>query len=126
MHILNLLNRAFLITGAGMDIFTTALTRVVPVPIKRANLKVKALAKEAAASGVSDDVQGLEDHEYYYKKPSYSESEQEQAVEAKPDSIIEPSPVPSDNTGQNIDIFDDNDVESKTSKDDKPHLDIFV
>lgn len=126
MHILNLLNSAFLITGAGMDIFTTALTRVVPVPIKRANLKVKALAKEAAATGVSDDIQGLEDHEYYYKKPSYSESEQEQAVEAKPDSIIEPSPVPSDNTGQNIDIFDDNDVESKTSKDDKPHLDIFV
>lgn len=109
-----------------MDIFTTALTRVVPVPIKRANLKVKALAKEAAATGVSDDIQGLEYHEYYYKKPAYSESEQGQAVEAKPDSIIEPSPVPSDNTGQNIDIFDDNDVESKTSKDDKPHLDIFV
>ena len=117
-----------------MDIFTTALTRVVPVPIKRANLKVKALAKEAAASGVSDDVQGLEDHEYYYKKPPNNQVEQDNALNVVSDDIIEPSPVPSDNTGQNIDIFDDSDVEKtadlqskqKDNKDDKPHLDIFV
>ena len=84
-----------------MDIFTTALTRVVPVPIKRANLKVKALAKEAAASGVSDDIQGLEDHELYYKKPPKEKGEQQQD-ELHLEEVVTPSPVPSDNTGQNM------------------------
>jgi hypothetical protein len=117
--------------GAIMDIFTTALTRVVPVPIKPTNLKVKALEKDAAASGVSDDIQGLEDHDLYFKKQVEEKSEQEQEeqkqqqVEIIADEIILPSSVPSDNTGQNIDLFDDGE-EDKMDKDDKPHLDIFV
>ncbi len=112
-----------------MDIFTTALTRVVPVPIKPANLKVKALAKEAAASGVSDDVQGLEDHELYFKKQVKEKTEQgqqKQQEELVADDVILPTAVPSDNTGQNIDLFDDSEDEASNDKNDKPHLDIFV
>jgi hypothetical protein len=51
-----------------MDIFTTVLTRVVPVPIKPADLKVKALTKGAAANAVSDDIAGLEEQPLYKKK----------------------------------------------------------
>lgn len=49
-----------------MDIFTTQLTRVVPVPIKPANLKVKALLKEAASSKLTQDSDHLENHECYF------------------------------------------------------------
>ena len=51
-----------------MDIFTTQLTRVVPVPIKPASLKVKALLKEAANSKLHQDPDHLEYHEYYFTK----------------------------------------------------------
>jgi hypothetical protein len=113
-----------------MDIFTTALTRVVPVPIKPTDLKVKALAKSAASHGVSDDVQGLEDHEYYYKKPAERESgKQKEHKDNSGSDNIEASPVPADNTGQHVDIFDDSEVsdeEITRDKDGKPHLDLFV
>ncbi len=110
-----------------MDIFTTALTRIVPVPIKPANLKVKALAKEAAASGVSDDIQGLEEHELYFKKQVKENPEQVgEKQEESTDDVILPTAVPSDNTGQNVDMFDDSEDELKDDKDDKPHLDLFV
>lgn len=112
-----------------MDIFTTALTRVVPVPIKPTDLKVKALAKSAASHGVSDDVQGLEDHEYYYKKSSDREPSKEEGHKDSAADNIEASPVPADNTGQHVDIFDDSD-ENKDgitrNKEGKPHLDLFV
>lgn len=49
-----------------MDIFTTQLTRVVPVPIKPTNLKVKALLKEAANSKLTKDPNHLENHEHYF------------------------------------------------------------
>ncbi|MGB1261715.1 MAG: hypothetical protein ACPG52_02300 [Cognaticolwellia sp.] len=139
-----------------MDIFTTVLTRVVPVPIKKANLKVKALAKKAPAHGVSDDIQGLEDHELFLKKPSDQQQLSQVLPQTQPqppqelevilgvpvDEIIEPSPVPSDNTGQHIDLYDDSAIpvqkieqaaEQSTEQDaqvddknDKPHLDIFI
>ena len=51
-----------------MDIFTTLLTRVVPVPIKPANLKVKALLKDAGASKLKEDPDHLENHYYYFVK----------------------------------------------------------
>jgi hypothetical protein len=50
-----------------MDIFTTQLTRVVPVPIKPANLKVKALLKDAASPKLKEDPDHLENHEYYFE-----------------------------------------------------------
>ncbi len=49
-----------------MDIFTTQLTRVVPVPIKPVSLKVKALLKESANSKLTQDPDHLENHEYYF------------------------------------------------------------
>lgn len=48
-----------------MDIFTTQLTRVVPVPIRAETLKVKALLKEAATSKLKEDPDHLENHDYY-------------------------------------------------------------
>jgi hypothetical protein len=106
-----------------MDIFTTVLTRVVPVPIKRANLKVKALEKEAAASSISEDDQGLEEQEHkLLNKKSPDESGDFDNSAAKG---IKASPVPTDNTGQHIDVFDDNEV-TQSKNDDQPHLDIFV
>jgi len=70
-----------------MDIFTTQLTRVVPVPIKPASLKVKALLKEAANSKLSQDPDHIENHEYYFttEEDQYHSSQQgsEQEQHAK-------------------------------------------
>lgn len=74
-----------------MDIFTTQLTRVVPVPIKPASLKVKALLKEAANSKLSQDSDHIENHEYYFTSEedqyhsSGKGSEQEQHAKQKQD-----------------------------------------
>ncbi|TWX64168.1 hypothetical protein [Colwellia sp. C1TZA3] len=104
-----------------MDIFTTALTRVVPVPIKPASLKVKALTKVAATTAVSDDIAGLEEPALYFKKPSDQENNTDNAAP----EVVEASPVPADNTGKRIDVFDDSEC-TTAEKDDKPQLDIFV
>jgi hypothetical protein len=58
-----------------MDIFTTQLARVVPVPIKPANLKVKALLKEAGTSKLKEDPDHLENHDYYFFKNHSSNDE---------------------------------------------------
>lgn len=50
-----------------MDIFTTQLARVVQTPIKPANLKVKALLKEAGAGKLKEDLDHLENHDYYFE-----------------------------------------------------------
>ena len=49
-----------------MDIFTTQLARVVQTPIKPANLKVKALLKESGAGKLKEDLDHLENHDYYF------------------------------------------------------------
>ena len=49
-----------------MDIFTTYLTRVVPVPIKPTNLKVKALLKESNINHLTQDPDHLENHPLYF------------------------------------------------------------
>ena len=53
-----------------MDIFTTQLTRVVQEPIKPANIKVKALLKDAANAKLKEDPDHLENHEYYFTSDS--------------------------------------------------------
>jgi len=72
-----------------MDIFTTQLTSVVPVPIKPTSLKVKALLKEAATGKLKEDLDHLENHEYYFttEEDQYhgSEKEAEQSAEADSD-----------------------------------------
>ncbi|MBA6329321.1 hypothetical protein H4J46_15450 [Colwellia sp. MB02u-6] len=104
-----------------MDIFTTVLTRVVPVPIKPIGLKVKALMKAAATHAVSDDIDGLEEPAVYFKQSF----DQEESTDKTAPEVVEISPVPTDNTGHNIDIFEDSEC-THSEKDDKPHLDIFV
>lgn len=63
-----------------MDIFTTQLTRVVPVPIKPVSLKVKALLKESANSKLTQDPDHLENHEYYFtnEEDQYHTSQQQE------------------------------------------------
>lgn len=80
-----------------MDIFTTQLTRVVPVPIKPANLKVKALLKEAGTGKLKEDPDHLENHDYYFARPQLDEeqdSELENKEHAKQDNnenVVQPS-----------------------------------
>ena len=109
-----------------MDIFTTVLTRVVPVPIKPADLKVKALAKGAAASAVSDDIAGLEESALYQKNKSKSKiSDKESHNHDSTNEGAEPSTVPVDKTGLLVDTFDDSES-TPSVQDDKPHLDIYI
>ena len=98
------------------------------------------LAKKAAAHGVSDDIHGLEDHELYLKKTPNQQNEPQTQQEPEVilgvpvEGIIEPSPVPSDNTGQNVDTYDECDSAKPSAKesskaneeDEPPHLDLFV
>ena len=112
---------------AAMDIFTTALTRVVPVPIKPADLKVKPLAKTSVASEVSDDAAGLEEPALYHNKPIAEKSpDKEKSNESEMPEAVEASKVPEDNAGQHIDVFEDSESSPAEEKDGKPHLDIFV
>lgn len=118
---------------ATMDIFTTALTRVVPVPIKPADLKVKAPEKTSPTNDVSDDIEGLEDPALYFNKPiskkglnKEKESEKEKNKHHDLPEVIEASEVPEDNTGQHIDVFEDSESSPPAEKDGKPHLDLFV
>ena len=99
-----------------MDIFTTVLTRVMPTPIKPASLKVKALLKEAATGKLKEDLDHLENHDYYFIPSSTEQGtnkEQHQA-QSKDDEQ-------SDNK-----VSKDEDSVITEGKDHKPHLDIFV
>lgn len=88
-----------------MDVFTTQLTRVVPVPIKPASLKVKALLKDAANTKLSQDPDHLENHEYYFTKEEdqYHASQQEaqqnnkEESHAQQETVIEDSESKHDN-----------------------------
>lgn len=68
-----------------MDIFTTVLTRVVSVPIKPASLKVKALLKDAAVGELKEDLDHVENHDYYFNddKKKQKESDQDKSEQNK-------------------------------------------
>lgn len=96
-----------------MDIFTTVLTRVVPVPIKPTSLKVKALLKESETSKLKEDPNHLENHEYYHaEKQEGDETDQEKNQEAKPSE-------------QPAETLDEKTTESD-AKDEVKHLDLYV
>ncbi len=101
-----------------MDIFTTQLTRVVPVPIKPANLKVKALLKEAAAAKLKDDPDHLENHEYYF----ISSSTEQEAKKEQHQAQVQTK----DNEKVDKKALNDEEPVITEGKDHKPHLDIFV
>lgn len=118
-----------------MDIFTTVLTRVVPVPIKPANLKVKALLKSADLGKLKEDLDHLENHDNYFvkknseKEPSNKKQDNEQKNEKdiKDDSQgtdVEPSE--SENKYQDEKQPDNTNEVITESKDGTKHLDIYI
>jgi hypothetical protein len=109
-----------------MDIFTTQLTRVVPVPIKPASLKVKALLKDAANSKLTQDPDHLENHEYYFTADAdeyhSSEKKPEQKTKKK---LVQPNAddQPANEKNDNISNQDER-VEPKNAK--IKHLDLYA
>lgn len=108
-----------------MDIFTTVLTRVVPVPIKPASLKVKALLKEAGAGKLKEDLDHLENHEYYFAdknagkdQNSQKQSEQEKQLSAEKAKSAKVKSSDQQNTDKTDEVL--------TDKDGIKHLDLYV
>jgi len=104
-----------------MDIFTTVLTRVVPVPIKPASLKVKALLKEARTSKLKEDPDHLENHDYYFgnDKNKQKESDQDESLDGEQTestNVESADKKHSDNAGEGV----------TESKDGVKHLDLYV
>lgn len=100
-----------------MDIFTTVLTRVVPVPIKPTSLKVKALLKEAGTGKLKEDLDHLENHEYYFN--DNSQGNDQHAGEDKKnatDASNEPAINENKNTEKDVTV----------TKDGIKHLDLYV
>ena len=101
--------------GLLMDIFTTQLTRVVPLPIKPTHLKVKALLKEAATGQLTQDPDHLEHHDcYFISEAKYQENEQKH-----PDHAQEYKPTDKKHTNNEGSVM-------TQREDHKRHLDIFV
>lgn len=104
-----------------MDIFTTQLTRVVPIPIKPANLKVKALLKEAGTSKLKEDPDHLENHDnYFVKKQSNDETNKEESKENEQKTkSVEQQAETSDEKLTDVDS-------ASKSKGEVKHLDLYV
>lgn len=104
-----------------MDIFTTQLTRVVPIPIKPANLKVKALLKEAGTSKLKEDPEHLENHDnYFIEKKNNDETNKEESKENKQETTsAEQQAETSDDKLANVDP-------TSKSKEEVKHLDLYV
>ncbi len=96
-----------------MDIFTTQLTRVVPVPIKSENLKVKALLKEAAIKKLKQDSDAAEEHDYYLDLSPKDEEESN----ADDKLTEEKDALPQNN------LHDD---KAKEHDNEEPHLDLYI
>jgi hypothetical protein len=106
---------------AIMDIFTTQLVRLVPVPIKPANLKVKALLKEARTSKLKEDPEHLESHNYYFdNKQADNDTNEENEQELK--SAEHKSEISDD---KSADTTNDKLTEPE-SKGGVKHLDLYV
>lgn len=110
-----------------MDIFTTLMTRVVPVPIKPADLKVKALVKKAATNSVSDDIAGLEDPPTLAKSVSkgVGKAKDKHAGDEKTDNKKASTEC---STGQLVDVYDDSEdtPDDQDGSDEKHQLDIYI
>ena len=80
------------------------------MPIKPANLKVKALLKEASIGQLKGDYDPLENHDYYFLPSDSYEKEKKK----RPKAFLKRS-----------DISDDKETLNETV-DDQKHLDIYV
>lgn len=105
-----------------MDIFTTQLGKVVAVPIKPANLKVKALLKEAPTSELKEDHDHLENHDYYFissKKNAHDNSAEKTNKNPNDKKIADESDaIHEEKKSAKEGIYEDDD--------NKTHLDIYV
>jgi hypothetical protein len=118
-----------------MDIFTTALTRVVQTPIKPDRVRVKALSKEPSLNELTDDLDHLENHEQYVDlSKEHSDKQHNQQHEKENE---ESSTVVYDDPVNNLDddiatvITHKEEFIHPKKKHDEPHedihhLDIFV
>lgn len=117
-----------------MDIFTTALTRVVPIPIKPANNKVKAPSKTAGVGQLEEDVDHLENHDNYFDDKNVdapsSENENEQGdKKSLKSNDLELSNTALKSAGSKLigDQCSTNSSKGITeSKDGTKHLDLYV
>jgi hypothetical protein len=105
-----------------MDIFTTQLTRVVPVPIKPTSLKVKALLKEAANSKLTQDPDHLENHEYYFT----SEEDQYHANHQGAEQEQKKQHTKPDVDNQDQQTVDAGEADEVDKSDKSKHLDLYV
>ncbi|MGL1958152.1 MAG: hypothetical protein OCD00_12635 [Colwellia sp.] len=111
-----------------MDIFTTQLTRVVPVPIKPTHLKVKALLKDAGASKLKEDPDHLENHDYYVHQSNDKDQPEPQSTSSHEQLVDEESsstPIQS----KACEGSEDNKNEVITDEEEKKqvkHLDLYA
>ncbi|WDE03533.1 hypothetical protein SG34_019350 [Thalassomonas viridans] len=104
-----------------MDIFTTALTRVVPVPIKPEQLKVKALLKEARTRGLEQEMDHLE-HAGSFFIPGYHPEQNQENAESR--SQDHDQNAKAEKQAENVNAGPEKSAEKPD--DEPPHLDIFV
>jgi hypothetical protein len=105
-----------------MDIFTTQLVRLIQVPIKPANLKVKALLKEARTSELKEDPEHLENHNSYFDKKQTDNDINEEDEENKQE--LKSAEQKTETTDEKSIVS--NDEESAKSDDGVKHLDLYV
>jgi len=114
-----------------MDIFTTVLTRVVPVPIKPERLRVKALEKEPSANALTDDADHLENHEEYVdRSKDSSEQKKNQQQKSFVDEIVDDSTNNPNDELSTVITHKEELIHPKKDQqqtdDEVKHLDIFV
>ena len=94
-----------------MDIFTTQLTRVVPVKIKPEKLKVKGLAKDAKSRKLDQSIDQNDGHEQHSVSQQYAQDYYQHCAENK----------------EEAESVEDKKTAKNDDSDDPPHhLDIFV
>jgi len=105
-----------------MDIFTTQLTRVVPVPIKPEKLRVKAPAKEGAVRQVNKEKNPIAELSYVEEREQGEHSQQEregQSLGLQQEKLAEL------NQPDNLTDADNNKTKGEDDED-VHHLDIYV
>ena len=108
-----------------MDIFTTQLTRVVPVPIKPEKLRVKAPSKEGAIKQVNKENNSIAELcylvEYEEGSGDGSGGEHESSSHSSNDKIASSHSELSEKKQA-----PDNEGKGKEEDQEPPHLDIYV
>ena len=113
-----------------MDIFTTALTRFIPTPIKPASLKVKALLKDAGAGKLKEDLDHLENHDHYFgtdkDKNKHKDGEQDKNSGNKKSESTYTSTLNTELKPSDENHLDKSDSVVTESEDGVKHLDLYV